>query len=78
MNDDVEPLVIYYVFDRPLDYPDCVVVARQEIRPHCIVHLPGRERFATVVDAVAALERRGLTAIGRDPSDVLSLIGGWI
>jgi hypothetical protein len=79
-RDDSTPagaLVIHALFDRPADYPDRVVVARDVIRAGVVERLPRIWAFETVDAARRHLAGLGLARLDRASCDVPSLVETW-
>lgn len=70
-------LLIWTIYDHPLDFPDCFVARPQIIRPKTSGPMP-MHLMAKELDALRALLPDGLTCLKRDPSDDPFIIEVWV
>ncbi len=72
-------MVIYVVYDHPLDIPEGYVLRRQIITPNGQIDRP---RGAIISDALAPLQQmlhsHGLTCLGRQPADDPVIVESWM
>jgi hypothetical protein len=70
-----EPLIMHVLYERPLDYPNHVVIRTWYVRENAIPSV--RTLHASIADARASLPP-GLTRLPRDPSDEPQIVESWI
>jgi hypothetical protein len=71
-----EDLVIWTIYDRPLDYPGGFVVVPWTIRGG--TQLRGDSLRAGTLEEARALVPAGLYCLGRDPNDDMAIAESWI
>lgn len=77
-----EGVVMWVIFDRPLDFPDHYVMRAQESASALGYVGIARARIACLADTIGELREplieRGLYRLPRHPNDVASLVEVWL
>lgn len=69
-------VVMYVIYDRPLDYPDHVVVRRWTVGT---TPLPGvGVKLHESIEAARGSLPHGLTCLGREPHDDPFIVESWV
>lgn len=73
-----DALRVFAIYDRPLDYPEHIVVRGSSVTPRGIAMDPLPHALVATVDEARASLPPGLVCFGRAPSDDPKIVESWL